>query len=168
MPSQINRVPPGLLSLMDIKALGRNPDLLLDEVRPVFELREFYTRIYTQSEGTALLAVATPGAHAFTGITAGPGEVVLVSGLCVFTSAALAALTEIRFRAAVILNSTPAVPITICGDLAEGVAADIPVSGNNDLVVIPPGHSLGFVVERIRLGTAPDMTVWARTRRVAV
>jgi len=38
MPGPINRIPQGLLSLLDVKALGRNPSLLSDQVIGTLDL----------------------------------------------------------------------------------------------------------------------------------
>lgn len=42
MPSKVNRVPPGLLSYLDIKAQGRSPDTLPDTLQAVTDLTQFY------------------------------------------------------------------------------------------------------------------------------
>lgn len=54
MPSQLAKVARGFLSLLDLQAQGRNPNLLGDGVQPVVEMLEFY-------EGTLLTQVSSFG-----------------------------------------------------------------------------------------------------------
>ena len=42
MPQSLNRIPAGLLSLLQIKSLGRNPSALSDFVQPTLEMSESY------------------------------------------------------------------------------------------------------------------------------
>lgn len=42
MPSRINKVPDGLLDLLDLKALGQNPSVFPDTVQPSIDLFPFY------------------------------------------------------------------------------------------------------------------------------
>jgi len=43
MPSLINRIPAGLADVLGIKATGRSPYVLLDEVRAVMDISDFYS-----------------------------------------------------------------------------------------------------------------------------
>lgn len=43
MPQALNRIPAGLLSLLQIKSTGRNPDLLADDMRPTLDMLNFYS-----------------------------------------------------------------------------------------------------------------------------
>lgn len=40
----INRIPQGFLDFFGLKSLGRNPEVLLDEVRPSLDMTEWYLR----------------------------------------------------------------------------------------------------------------------------
>lgn len=51
MPRPINRIPKGLLDFLGLKALGRNPEVFMDDVRPTFELSPWY--LGTHAEGLA-------------------------------------------------------------------------------------------------------------------
>lgn len=63
MPSTINRVPPGLLSLLDIKAQGENPRFLSDVVGPVFQFRDLYELQKTEARASAIVSVSATGFH---------------------------------------------------------------------------------------------------------
>lgn len=40
----VNRIPQGFLEFFGLKSLGKNPDIMLDEVRPNVDLTEWYLR----------------------------------------------------------------------------------------------------------------------------
>ena len=63
MPQPISRVPLGLLSLLDSKANGINPNGLMEDVRGVLELLPMFG-LYRRQHATELL---TGGAQIFTG-----------------------------------------------------------------------------------------------------
>lgn len=58
MPSKIQKVPRGFLSALGIKSLGKNPDVLPDELRATFRTDEFYNTDFLQIATDVELAVA--------------------------------------------------------------------------------------------------------------
>lgn len=50
-PAIVNRIPPGLLSLLGLKNTGRNPAALSAELRGVIELRDWYLASIAQTIG---------------------------------------------------------------------------------------------------------------------
>lgn len=49
MPRPVNRIPHGYLDFFGLKSLGKNPNVLLDDVRPTVDLREWYLRTNAQA-----------------------------------------------------------------------------------------------------------------------
>lgn len=64
MPSVINRVPPGLLSLLDIKAQGENPRFLGDQVTPTFDFWQLYEIEKREPRASAVVGSGTVGLKA--------------------------------------------------------------------------------------------------------
>lgn len=80
MSNPINTVPTGLQSLLDNKSLGKNPDALLEDIRPTIDLTDFFI-------GNKVLSITT---ETFVGLAAKateariqvpPGELWLVFGV---------------------------------------------------------------------------------------
>lgn len=61
MPSIINRIPPGLLSMLDIKAQGENPKFLSDTVTPGMEFLPFYELQKYEAQVSSIIATAAVG-----------------------------------------------------------------------------------------------------------
>lgn len=168
MPQLINRVPPGLLSLLGIKSLGQNPSLLADQVAPILELGNFYLGASSQIVGTTTGTVNATGIWAVAAIQPNPGELIICSSLFCSTAANLAAATTIRF-VPVVFNVQSGLPISSpSARLASGTAGERPSSGWEQAVVIAPGQCAGIWVDSITLGTAPDIRVDARVTRLAI
>jgi len=58
MPSVINRVPPGLLSVLDIKAQGENPRFLGDQVTPTLDFWPLYELQKAVPKASAIVGAA--------------------------------------------------------------------------------------------------------------
>lgn len=87
MPS-INRVPQGLLGLLDLKAQGENPKTLIDAVQGTVELGEMYaiqSRV-TISQASSITALGVT-AGIFLNLVVPQGEMWLVSGMTAHLSA---------------------------------------------------------------------------------
>lgn len=167
MPSQINRVPPGLLSLLGIKALGQNPSVLNDTVQPTVDLIRWYLSIYSQLE-TSDVAVGAVGIVISTTLRAGPGEMLILDGAASFTLNQLPATTEYRYQLAVAEIVTGRVCQMIGERSATGVATDLVSSGASDFVVMPPGYGLCVLTERYINAPAPTVRIASRVLRLTV
>lgn len=167
MPSLINRVPPGLLSLLDIKALGQNPSFLTDSVQPTIDLSDFYARIYS-SLVTDFTAI--PGAVGFQAVTAfdtAPGEIIVVAGLCCIADSALAAGTSVRWTPVIADQATGRVLSQIAPE-TSGIAGEQPCTGTDQIVTLGPGTRLGVMISALTLGTGPRARISAKVLRLRV
>lgn len=155
MPQLINRVPPGLLSLLDIKSLGLNPVLLSDELGGTIELGGLYIAAIAQEQIGQTAAVAAPGAVSttFSGSTfrPPPGELWVVEKAAAQPTAVLGAGQSYRFRLCV-YDSTLG-PLLWVGDSSTGAAGDRPSVGANG-IILGPGQGLGIQVDSVTAGTA--------------
>lgn len=167
MPSLINRVPPGLLSLLDIKALGQNPSLLSDTVQPTLDVLNFYARSYGQLVTDFSNIPAAVGFLPVTAFDAGPGEIVICAGVCIIADATLAAGTTVRWRGVVADAATGRLVSTV-GERVNAAAGEQLSSGTDELVIVPTGNRLGVMVEQLTLGTGPRARISARIIRLLV
>ncbi len=88
MTQLINRVPRGLLGILDSKAAGQNPSLLLDEVQGGVDLTELYalnTRATVSQASTLTGLGLTAGVYA--NLIVPDGELWLLKGLTAHLSA---------------------------------------------------------------------------------
>jgi hypothetical protein len=161
MPQLINRVPPGLLSLLGIKGTGQNPVLLADELVTTLNTTEAYYAAVSQPYQDV---VTTPGTVGFFGgtISSPPaGELwVFPNVQCAF-GAPLAAGTTSKVRLAVaqlgsaeILHASPGV--------CEGTVASRPLGPDSGPLYVRPGETLGVWVESLTLGTAASVAIFGR------
>lgn len=108
MPQLINRVPRGLLGLLDSKAAGQNPALLLDEVQGGVELTDLYalnTR-GTVSQASSLTAAGVT-AGIFTSLIVPDGEIWLVKAVTAHLSAPpLGAAATLQIKAGFITSES--------------------------------------------------------------
>jgi hypothetical protein len=84
----INRVPSGLLGLLDLKAQGENPAQLAAHVQATIDLRDFYALATrgTISQASTLTALGNT-AGIFLNLTVPQGELWLVTGMTAHLSA---------------------------------------------------------------------------------
>lgn len=166
MPSIINRVPPGLLSLLGIQSTGQNPSTLGDTVSPTLDLLPLYIQANSISEGTSAV-ISTQGVWQFN-IGAGPGEILIVNGLLQYAAGALAAGTTIAFTPIIISTAGTPFAVAPLGPNVRQTAGNSIASGSPDTFFIPPSHNLGLYCTELVLGTAPTVNCYARTLRLRV
>jgi hypothetical protein len=155
MPSTINRVPPGLLSLLDVKSMGVNPVQLGDQLLPVIELGNQYAAATGQLLTGTTPAAAAPGrVEPSSGYSyrAGPGELLVVSYICGRTSAALGAGVSCRFRICV-YDATLGANV-FGGTVISGSVGELPQASTDRVLFVPPGFGIGVQVEQIAGGNA--------------
>lgn len=167
MPQLINRVPPGLLSLLDIKALGQNPSVLSDLVQPTIDLSSFYYRIFSSMITDFTAVPAAVGFQPVTAFDAGPGEILICAGLGCIADSALAAGTTVRWTPVIADQATGRVLSQVAPE-ASGTAGEQPYTGTDEIVALGPGTRLGVMIESLTLGTGPRARISARVLRLRV
>jgi hypothetical protein len=85
MPSPINQIPQGLLSLLSAKGQGNNPGLILDDVNPVLDVRDMYL-VALREQVTGGPVAAAVGSVQLTALTVPAGEVWFVWAYCVVSA----------------------------------------------------------------------------------
>lgn len=167
MPALINRAPPGLLSLLDLKAMGENPSRLADTVSPTLDMLDFYLRAYSSlvTDFTGLLNAT--GFFPVTAFDTNPGEVVVLGGLGVIADSVLAAGTTIGL-CPVMADAALGRVIAKVGEPVSATAAQQFTTGTNDIIILPPQTRLGVVVNNVTLGTAPRARFSARVIRLLI
>jgi hypothetical protein len=154
MPSTINRVPPGLLSLLDVKSMGVNPVQLGDQLLPVIELGNQYAAATGQLQtGTTPVAAAPGRVEPSSGYSyrAGPGELLVVSYVCARTTAVLGAGVSARFRVCM-YDATLGANVW-GGTVISGSATEAPQASTDRVLFVPPGFGVGVQVEQVAGGT---------------
>ncbi len=154
MPQVINRVPPGLLSLLDIKSMGVNPVQLADLLSPTIELADLYLQaIASPQSGLTAVLNATGAASPATGnsFRPGPGELWVVTKCCVSGITQNPAATTYRVAACVYDASLG--PVVQVGASNEGNAGDWVAASIDSPVILTPGLGLGVFVHDVALGT---------------
>lgn len=166
--SNINRVPPGLLSLLAIKSLGQNPSLLSDTVQPSIELYKLYSGVYAEEMQATVSAPANVGIHTANAAVPGPGEIWIVSEFTLTPTAALAAGTTYGNICPVMVSrSSNAVYSLDPGTVQTASAGQQLCIGVRDFI-LPTNFTLGMFVGNLTLGTALDWYVFARFVRLLV
>lgn len=163
MPQLINRIPPGLLSLLDLKTMGQNPVLLGDELLAQIDLTELYVgAVATTRQGTTN-AFAAPGLYpTATGYSfvAQPGELLVIEKVCIIPTANLAVGVTQRARIAV---ADSAGVMTYVSPAASGTAGERPAVAVDRNLVLGPGQTLQLWIE----AAAGAATAWILSGNVA-
>lgn len=161
MPQLINRIPPGLLSLLGIKGTGLNPVLLADELRPIIDTTQAYYAAVSQPYQDVATGLTAVGFFGGTISSPPPGELWVFPSATVGFGAALAAGTTYKVRLAVgqlgsgeILHTGPGV--------AEGTVGSRPIAPDAGPLYVRPGETLGVWVEAVTLGTAAPVAIFGR------
>lgn len=153
MPTPINRVPPGLLSLLDVKSMGANPVQLGDELQGVFQLTELYVNSIAQSRTGFTAPVAIVGAFlASSGFLfqAQPGEILVIEKAGIMSNTPLGAGQSYRIRPCVTGSGGSIVWIgPSSGTSAPG---EICATYADRPLVLMPGHSLALLTESVTAG----------------
>lgn len=167
MPSAINRVPPALLSLLDIKAGGQNPQLLADQIAPTLELLDLYLGgIATHQNGNTTAAVAAPGITAIQVVLPAPGELLVVTRGTAAPTAVLGAATTIRYRLGIydVANSE----MVYAGPSTSGATGERPLANLCDgPVIVGPGQALAVFCEQFA-GVAPTIRFSGTVARLRI
>jgi len=158
MSGQINRAPPGLLSLFGIKAMGQNPSQMSDTVLPALDVLKFYSGVYSTMETGAVTGINATGLKSAANVfEAQPGEQLLVHCLSMSLDAVVAAGGTLGYTPVLVEASSGRI-VGVLGPHAEAIAAGSPISGSEDPFIVPPGFRVGMMVEAIGGG----ITVTAR------
>lgn len=169
MPSLINRIPNGLLSLLGIKSVGQNPSLLSDTVSPTLDLSAFYFTETASFLGGTTNTANLVGAWApsnWTNTT--QTETWVVNTVCSWRSAGLPAATAYKLRLGVYDTLTGFVYAS--GPQASYVAGDLPAVGwcsqQGSPILLRPNQSIAVLVEGVTLGTAVTFDVYGFVTRL--
>lgn len=166
MPSLINRVPPGLLSLLGIKALGQNPSVLGDLLQAHLDVTSLYLNAFADVTAATTTAFSSPGIQGPSGFTVPPGEMWVVTRACAYTSSALAAATAARVRMAV--YDTVQQRLQLVGEAASGIAGERMSCALDGPIVLTSGEAVQVYCEAFTAGTGFAMTVAAKIAKLTV
>lgn len=145
----LQRYPLGLLGLLDLKDMGRGPDLFRRDVSAVIDATPFYLATRASYQSGQALAVNATGFFPAVGLSISEQSIWVMERVSARPSAALGAGVSIRYRLAVSRaagNNIVALPGT-----ASGAATEFPNLGAEGFVMLP-GDQLGVWVEQIAAG----------------
>jgi hypothetical protein len=157
MTGEINRVPAGLLALLDMKARGQNPRMLSAETQLGLDALPLYTlnqRVVRTSGNIALNSAGYLGAF-----TVPNTDAWLLWSIAFRSSAALAAATTYAIAPAIALNNDAGALTTFKFDFSElWSAGDLAGFGRQyaQPILLGPNTSIGYWIERVTLGTAAN------------
>jgi hypothetical protein len=166
MPSLINRVPPGLLSLLGIKAVGQNPTLLGDALTGFIDLTPLYTAGFAEIASAATSSVSSTGVSVIPQNLVPAGELWVVTRAAMFASANLAATTTYRLRLAV--WDSIASRVVDCGPSVSAAAGERPATYIDGPFVMSPGEQIALICESVTLGTAQGFTISCKFSRLSI
>jgi hypothetical protein len=147
MGLRINRIPPGLLSLLDAQSSGQNPVSLHEELSGTIELGVQY------AAASGVLRSATTGAAAAVGrveavsFRAAAGELLVCTYAAAQPTAVLAAGVSARFR--LVVYDYGLGGNVWGGTVISGSPTELPVASTDRVLFIPPGYGLGVMVEAV-------------------
>lgn len=154
MPSLINRVPPGLLSFLGIKALGQNPSQLSDELTPVLELGSLYLAPYSETRQFQTAVINAPGFFSASGALVPAGKIWVCGSISLNTSGVIAAATTYTGMGLCWNPTGTSIIYDVGAPLVTATAAGRLLTGVNELRVLPPGAQLGVHGQAVTVGTA--------------
>jgi len=157
MAGEVNRVPLGLLGLLDMKARGQTPRILDPSVQLGIEAADFYL----QANRTTIQAAGSfvSGVGYFPSFTVPNGIAYYIHGCSIGPIGNLAAGTTYRGRLAYRQNAQVAFTVA-ASDSWTYTAGERPnISGDLPRLLMP-GASVGFYAESVTLGTSVQMTAW--------
>lgn len=166
MPSLINQVPPGLLSLLGIKALGVNPSILPDELSASLELLPLYLNGNAQEIRFVTAVLNAAGLFFSTAQTVPPGEIWLVEQYSIELTGVVAAATTYRLKP--VFYNVQTFNTYAVGPAASAVAGDRLVTGSEAPFYMAANHRFAVYVEQLTLGTAQTCAVAARVLKLTV
>lgn len=165
MPQQVNRVPPGLISLLGIKGSGQNPQLLADLITPTLDVTQAYLAGFSDRLQVDTAAVTARGILGSSGqLSPGPGEIFAVNE-CVAVNLGAAAST-LRIRLCLYDTGTGNI-FAASPDAASSAANEWAISAWHGPLYVPSGFDLGVVVESFT-GTPGTIRLAAMFTRLRV
>lgn len=166
MPSLINRVPQGLLSLLDMKTQGTNARILGEQLITVLDVVDFY--LGPKREIVSALIAPALGWNSSGSLSPASGEVWLVRGLAAFSNADIAAAATLGIAVGFVpvggAASFGGIALDdFSGSFATGQRA---VSTYQDQFLLQPGDQLGFY-GAVVTGAPGNVRVNAQIARLA-
>jgi len=143
----INRVPPGLLSLLDIKSMGQNPVGLAEDLRAQLDVTSLYVGAVATARQGQTNAFGVPGLFpTATGFSfvAQPGEILILERCVLVAAAVLGAGQSYRVRLAV---SDSAGVMTYVSPAASGGPGERPATSAERVLILQPGSQLQLWIE---------------------
>lgn len=170
MSGEVNRLPQGLLSLLDMNARGQTPRVLSGEVQLGIDGLGLYTRTgRTITVGPVSSNIGAAGFHPR--LTVPSREVWLAYNISILSGGVLAAGTTYRIAAAYeARDQFGSLRNSIIGELATFTAAEFPAWGISweSPLILGPGDSLGVFAATVTLGTQQAFNVTVDALRLTV
>jgi len=171
----IQPIPPGFLSLLQLKNLGRLPDVLIGQVAPSIDMEDWWLRATAQMEASASVTTASGGAQVLSytvPVVVPDDEAWWVESLMVDVFVPAAAGNLIESVAPIIIYNRNA-PLQY-GFLSSSVnVTGVAGSTNHNLVGsrgfwLPPSSELGIYCGRAVTATTITFTQYLRVARLTV
>lgn len=165
MAGNVNRVPQGLLSLLDMKAAGENPRELANLLAGVLDLTDLYLSNLRQT----VSANVTPAGTAFISAGLGPsaGEIWYVRQATCVSSGVLPAAAFLAFAVGYQPGGVLGFFIGMGPDSRDSTVGERPVSVSVDTAVLQPGDLLGAWVSNFA-GVPGNVRVTANIARLSI
>lgn len=167
MPSMINRVPQGLLSLLDMKSGGKNAQELSQTLISVLDATDFY--LASKREFLSAQIAPALGWNSSSTLSPAPGEIWLVRTLCAFSNADIAAAATLQISVGLV----PVGGAATIGGMGLGISSGVFSTGQRAMSVFPqsfflqPGDQLGFYGQ-IVTGAPGNVRVNAQIARLTI
>lgn len=160
----INRVPRGLLSLLDLKAQGENARELSYQLTTVIEALDFYLAAFREIV-TDTETVPGTGPDGDPNLSPPAGQIWFVRQFGVFSTADLPVGATLQIMAGVVPISGLFIPLGNLSDRAavgERVSSSVP-----DQFVLQPGEQLGYFTN-VFTGAPGNVRITASIARLSV
>lgn len=153
MPGKVNRVPQGLLSLLDMKQAGENPHVLNEQLTAVLELTDLYLAPVRQVVNQSV-ATAAPGILLYPTLAPADGELWFVRQVTAVTAAVLPAAATLSFCIGFQPSGNAGFFVGL-GDESPRIAAvgERAVSTSNQTAVLQPNDQMAIWITNF--GGAP-------------
>lgn len=163
MPGKVNRVPQGLLSLLDMKQGGENPHELSQLLIATLEITDLYLSAIRQT----LSANVTPAGTGFITAALGPsnGELWYVRQVSCVSSGVLPAAAFLAFSVGYQPAAVAGYFIGMGDDSRNATVGERPVSVSSQPAVLQPGDVLGAWVSNFA-GVPGNVRVTANIARL--
>lgn len=164
MPAFINRVPTGLLSLLDLKAQGENAKELSYQLFTVIDALEFYLapiRVNVTNQNAPVIGPQSGGAT----LTANPGEIWVVRSVSAFSNADIAAAATLEITVGFI--PVAGVFQGLGNNSGTKTTAQRCLSTYADPFVLQPGDALGYY-SSVLTGVPGNVRVSAMFSRLTI